>query len=145
MKNDLEYAVESFMIELYRAHPSLKGTKMAHLHESREADTNCIIVEATQGDHRLDGPKGYDVEVTATYRAEAKVTPQQANLVAGAMSDAVFQARPRKTVAEKLFGYLLILDDQSSSRDNTKSLRKREKKFNLIARLKSQPENALSR
>jgi hypothetical protein len=149
MKSNLEHAVESFFLELYRAHPALKGKKLRHFDEDRPAETDCIVVEATQGNHRQDGPKGYDVEVTATYRSPAKVTPQQSNLVAGAMSDAVFQARPRMPLpSQSLFhpnGVLMLMDDLTGSRDNTKSLRRREKKFNLIARLNTEPENAFSR
>jgi hypothetical protein len=149
MKNDLEYGVEGFIIELYRAHPALKGKELRHLDEDRPAEANCIVVHATQGNHRLDGPKGYDVEVTATYRAPAGVTPEQSNLVSGAMSDAVFGVRPKMPLScQRLFaapGFLMLLDGMTGTRDNTKSLRRREKKFSFIARLRDQPENALSR
>ena len=144
-KNSLESACEQYFIDLLRTDDRLKGKTIVHCDRDGDAEADAIIVEAVQGHHRLDGPRGYDVEVTVTYRAPAKVTVEQNNLVVAAISGTVFGARPLQTSSETQFDYLLLLDDSSGHRGNTQNLRKRDIKFNLIARLKSQPENVLSR
>ena len=157
MKTSLENAAEVYFIELFRTHASLSGKTLRHFDEDRPAESNCIVVQATEGNLlRANEPGKYgddnvppvlrdangsaidahDVEVTATYRAPGTSTPKQNDLTAQAMTDAVTTARANQTTAEREFGYLCIRNTMSGARSNTKSLRKREKTFNLIAALK---------
>lgn len=157
MKTSLENAAESFFIELFRTHQSLSGKTFRHFDEDRPAESNCITVQADQGallrsnepgrygddnvppvlrDANGSGIDAHEVEVTATYRAPSTSTPKQNDLIAQAMTDAVTGAQPGQTTAQHEFGYLVIRNTMTGTRQNTRSLRRREKKFNLIAALK---------
>lgn len=158
MKSDLEYACESYFIELYRTHTSLKGKHLRHFDEDRPAETNCIVVQAVQGNLLTANEPGkasddnvppvlrtaagapidaYEVEVTVSYRSPAKASLTHNRLTVAAISDAVKTAAKGQTTAEKDFGYLVIRNTTSGSRDNSKNLRKVDRTFNLIAVISS--------
>jgi hypothetical protein len=155
--DDLEYACESYFIELYRTHPALKGKNLRHFDEDRPAETNCIVVQAVSGNRirgnesggasednvppvlRTDGGvpiDAYEVELTVNYRSPATASLTHNRLSVAAISDSVKNATRGQTTTEKQFDYFLIKNAADGNRDNTKNLRKVERKFNLIAVLK---------
>jgi hypothetical protein len=154
VKSDLEYACESYFIELYRTHPNLKGKHLLHFDEDRPAESNCVVVQAIQGNLLTANEPGqvsddnvppvlraangapidaYEVEVTVEYRSGAKNSLDHSRLTKAAIGDAVKNATAGQATAEKDFGYLVIRNTTSGNRDNTKNLRTVQRKFNLIA------------
>lgn len=145
-QNSLESASEQYFIELLRTDDRLKGKNIVHSDRDAAADADAIIVEAVASPQPMvEGPKGYSVEVTITYRAPLNVTVDQNNITVAAISETISQSGPGKVPSESQFAYLLILDDSTGNRDNTQNLRRREIKINLIAKLKTQAENVISR
>jgi hypothetical protein len=157
VKSDLEYACESYFIELYRTSSALKGKAIRHFDEDRPAESNCVIVQAIQGnfltsDSTGDNPgdnvppvlrtatgaaiDAYEVEVTVEYRSTSKTSLRHNSLSIAALGDAIKNATKGQTTVENDFGYLLIRSTASGNRDNTKNLRTVQRKFNLIAVLK---------
>lgn len=132
MKNSLEIAVESYFLELLRTSPQLKGKHFRHSDESREAETNCIIAEAVQGEDLIGGPKGptgqlrSSVEVKIDYRSPSSATPKQNDIVIHAIMDRIKTAGASVTSAQKAFGRLDIFTEKiTGDRSHTKNLRKR--------------------
>ena len=138
-KSSLEWWLEQYGIELCRTHPKLKGITMRHAEDTQEATTG-LIFEASRGNDRLDGPKGADVTLQISYRAQG-ATPEQNELVVSAIdevfSDDYIRAHIGSTKAEKEFagGWLQRQDDKESDRDDTKSMRKRTRRIPFIAKL----------
>lgn len=149
VKNSLEWASEEFFLQLFRTHPSLKGKNLRHFDEDRQAESNCIVVEAVVGAWQPQQPRpiqGYAVEVNVRYRSPGGEQAARRNdLVIAAIDESVAGIRSGQTTVEKDFAVLHFLDDITSSRENTKSLRKRERQYNLVARLKNQTESLLAR
>lgn len=164
MKNSLEYAAEEYFIDLYRQHPVFKGRAIVHFDEDRAAQTNCVVVEATQGTHHTaegtardsrvypvlldwqgNHTDGWEIAVEVKYRSGAKSTVAQRNLIKDALTNAITQAVPRQTQAEEDFAYLFIGDTMAGDREDTHSLHRFSRRFEMIAKLKGEPVNALSR
>lgn len=137
MKNPLERTCEEYFIELLKTNTDLAALDIRHFDDADPAKPG-IVVEAIQGQHRLDGPKGHDVRVSVLYRSTT-TAPEDNDKFADLISDTVFSATPGQTTIETDFTFLLLKDDMSGTRNNAKDLRKREKSFLLIARIDATP------
>ncbi len=133
MKNPLERTCEEYFIQLLQTNSLLQDLDIRNFDADEEAVAG-IVVEATQGDKRLDGPKGFDVEVKVLWRGTT-ASAQDADNFAGSITDTVFGAVTGQTTIENQFGFLMIDDPMTGERANTKTLRKNEKIFTLFARL----------
>lgn len=134
MKNALERTCEEYFIQLLATNTLLAPMSMRHFDDQGQADIPGIIIEAVQGAHRLDGPKGHDVQVSVLYRSTTTDSVTNDN-VADAISDTVFGATPGLTQAESDFTFLLLRDAMTGTRQNTHDTRKRQKTFTLIAKI----------
>ena len=138
MKNPLEKTCENYFIQLLKTNTDFLSALDIRNFDSDDPAKVGIVVEAIQGKHRQDGPKGHDVKVSVLYRSTA--TDADTNdKIADAISDTVFGATPGLTTEETKFTYLLLMDDMAGSRTNSSDLRKREKTFSLIARIDTTP------
>ena len=134
MKTALEKLCEDYFIELLATNDSLKAIPTRRWDEDDQASVG-LVVQAVQGAHRLDGPKGFDVVVTLSYRATAASADDNA-VASGAIRDTINRAKTGDTESEAKFGYLNLIDEQmSSSRSVSNNLRKFDTKINLIARI----------
>lgn len=133
MANKLESDTEDYFIELFNTNTTLQSESIRKHDDDDDADSEGIVVRAMQNDNRLDGPKGFDVEVNILQRSLGK-DPEHDSLVADEIVKSVFDATPGLTDIEDNFTYLLILDETKEERSDDKKLRIRERIFNVIAR-----------
>lgn len=139
-KTTVEQSCEQFFLNVFANDPALKQVTMRHFDDQRRGEVDCIVVEATQGNHNLAGCKGYDVIVTAEYRSGTNVAAQN-DSVADAMSQAIYDdsagsmAMKRSAIKGLGFSDFIIDDEMTSDRTNTKNMRKRVKKFPLIVKM----------
>jgi hypothetical protein len=131
--NALEDNVEKYFIELLNTNPMLADLAVRPFDSDEDAESG-IVVEATQKNHRLDGPKGFDVEVRVLFRSTV-LSVESCNQIADAIVTTVYSAEPGKTGIEDVFSFLMILDEMSAERNHTKNLRQRERIFPVIARI----------
>lgn len=137
MTNDIESAVEQYGIECFQASKLLKGKSLVHFSEDKSAKPDRIVFKATVGEHRLDGPGGFSVELKATYYTSTATVPQ-VNLVKKAMVEAMYESTAtRATVpAASDFANLVLLDDVNSEKSNADNYRESSVTFPFIARLR---------
>ncbi len=133
MKNPLERTCEEYVIQLLQTNSTLVDLDIRHFDDDNAAKPG-IVVEAVQGDHRLDGPKGHNVSVSALWRGTT-TSSEDTDDITDAISDTVFNAVPGLTTIEGDFEFLLLLDAMSGSRTNSKDLRKHQKTFSFIAKI----------
>lgn len=130
MKNSHEYSVESFFLALFKADDRTRGKTIVHFDEDREAKSDCIVVEAKQGNHELAGFGGYAFEVQIEYRSDSSSKKRRNDLTASALHDVIYNnalsAGERANMARDAgMTDLLIKDESSSDRQNAENLRKR--------------------
>lgn len=133
MKNSLERLVETYMVELFRTHPSLKGKDFRHSDSDSAAKPNVIIIEAKQGEDLLEGDQGQHgevsskIEVTVTYFSTSAKADTN-DMVVQAINKSIRTAGQRKTKTQNTPGFLLrILNEEiSSARSHGTNSRQRE-------------------
>jgi len=131
----LEEACEDYFIELLGLNADLQGISIVPFEDDDEAIAPAIVVQAIQKGHRLDGPKGFDVDVTCLYRATT-TAPTDSHKIAGAIRKSIYSSQSGQTAAEGVFGYLMILDENlGGDRQTTRDLKKRSVTVSLIARI----------
>jgi hypothetical protein len=141
-KNSLEFAVETYFVELFRTDKKLKGKKIVHSDYDGPAESDAVVVEAIQGDPPLIDVTGRDVaghnlNVRCEYKGNSKADFAQNDMIASAMSQSVMAANDRKTTAQDQFAILLLLNEQmSSERPDTRNTRIWVLKLPIIAKLK---------
>jgi hypothetical protein len=134
----LEETVENYFIELLGLNPDLESIPVNHFEKDDKAVEPAIVVQALQKSHRLDGPRGFDVEATFLFRSTIATAEETSN-VSGALRKSIYNARGGMTSAESAFGYLLILDeDMNAERTMAKDLKKRLVTVALIARIEDE-------
>jgi len=138
MRSPLEQACESYFIELFGLDAVLNAIPIKAFDVDDRADAPGIVVKAVQKEHRLDGPKGFDVDMTVLYRSTTTDAADN-NKIADAITHAVYNAAPGMTTSETMFTYLLIFDEMTGDRENDRDLRKREKSFIVRARIDDPP------
>jgi hypothetical protein len=133
MSTPLEDNVEKYFVALLKTNGSLANLNIKPFDSEEDAKPG-IVVEATQKNRRLDGPKGFDVDVRVLFRSTT-LDIESCNQVADAIVSTVYSSEPGKTAEEDVFTYLLILDEMTGERSHTKNLRLRERVFPVIARI----------
>jgi hypothetical protein len=134
----LEETVENYFIELLGLNPDLTGVPINHFESNDVAVEPAAVVQAIQKGHRLDGPRGFDVETTFLYRSTT-ATPEETSKVSGAIRKSIYDAHPGMTSTESAFGYFLILDEEmNADRTMAKDLKKRLVTVSLIARIEDE-------
>lgn len=136
-KTSLEFALEEYLMALFRTDARLKGKHFAHGDADGQARMNGITVQATKGEPELEGVAGFNAEVIATWRGGSQSTAARNDLVAAAMTDCVMTANTRMTAAQLRFATPLIISTEAmtSERPDTKNSRKRVIKIPCIAKL----------
>lgn len=140
MKDSLETALETYAIELAETHPALKRIPKKHSDHAGEAETNCIVFEASKQGENIPGH--YDVDLEVDYRADSKRSPAQNKMVNAAI-DEIFDTvnggqswtALHRTTIENQFAWLRIEEVTGSGSADTKSLRRRKLTVRFIARL----------
>lgn len=135
MSTPLEDTVEKYFIELLKTDPTLAAFPIKAFDNDDVADSDGIVIEATQKAHRLDGPKGFDVDVRVKFRTTITQTEDERNSISDLIVRTIYGAAPGATTEENNFTYLLILDEMTAERTNTKDLRTRERVLPIIARI----------
>jgi hypothetical protein len=136
--NELEQLCEDYFIELMGKNEDLVSMSFQHFDTDDQAVAPAIVVQAIQKAHRLDGPRGFDVEVTMLYRSTDS-TPDDNKKVVGAIRKSVYGAKAGMTAAEGGFGYLNILEEtMGGDRAIAKDLKKRTVTVSLIARIEDE-------
>jgi hypothetical protein len=138
MRPPLEAHCEDYFIELLKLDPVLSDLPIKAFDVDAEADAPGIVVRAVQKERRLDGPKGFDVDMTVLYRSTTTDAATNSK-IADAITHAIYGAAPGLTTAETMFTYLLIFDEMTGDRENDRDLRKREKAFVVRARIDDTP------
>lgn len=138
MKNSLEFAVEDYFIQLFASDARLVGKPVKHFDEDEKALTDCIVIEATQGEEQLEGPRGNAVDVTCTFRSSGgKIA---SDVIIDGMRERITSATSGLTEAEELFanpGILQIYPERiTGDRSLGKTLRKRSITIPVVAKLK---------
>lgn len=142
MSNKLEHTVEEYFVELFRLNGTISSIlddeQIKHSDDDAQADADGLVVQAIQGERHLDGAKGaFDVELHVLLRSFNLTSDQNEQLI-DSVVDSVYD--PMQSSFSELaevraqLSYLLILDEMSGERVNTKQTRKREKIFPLIAK-----------
>lgn len=138
MRNSWEVTLEAYGIELMRTDPRLKGLNIVHSDNDARVNSKAIVVTATQGEAELDGVAGFKGELTFEYRGSVRSTAAQNDLVALAMQETILASPSRPTKAQLAFQTPLVLlnEDMSTDRPDTKDSRRRVLKIPVIARLR---------
>lgn len=137
MSNKLEWTVEEYFIQLLKQNTTLAPLDIRHFDDDDQAEADGLVVEAVRGNRRLDGAKGaYDVNVRVIQRSYNTVSADN-ELISNAIVDTVYDpaqvSDPDLATIRGQLNYLLILDEMTSDRNNSKSSRHREKVFPVIA------------
>lgn len=141
MSNSLEYSVETFFIELFKADPRSAGKEVCHLDEDTRGKSNAIVVKAQQGAHNLAAFGGFDLEVEITYRAPIKkASKAEKDLTAKMLNSIVYDGSVSQVALQQFrvtagLADILIRDEAVGSRENTQDLRKRSITLPVQARL----------
>lgn len=137
-KNSWERSIETYFIELFRTDPRLKGRNIVHSDNDAKARANAIVITAVQGEAELEGVAGFRGEVTCEYRGSVRSTAAQNDLVALAMQETVLASPSRPTQAQQAFQTPLVLlnEEMSSERPDTKASRRRVLRIPVIAKLR---------
>lgn len=138
MKNSWETSVENYGIELLRTDPRLKGRNIVHSDNDARANSNAIVVTAVQGEAVLDGFAGYKGDLTFEYRGSIRSKAEQNDLAAAAITETILAAPSRPTTAQLGFWTPIILvnEEMSTERPDTKDFRRRVVKIPIIAKLR---------
>ena len=140
MKDSLETSIETYGIELAETHPLLKRIPKKHFDHAGDAETNCIVFQASKRGE--DIPGHYNVDLEVEYRADSRRTPAQNKAVHAAI-DELFDtvngsqswAALHRTTIEKEFAFLRIEEVTGSNNADTQNLRRRLLTVRFIARL----------
>lgn len=142
MSSRLEWTCEEYFKQLFSLNPVITGVipaaRIRHFSDDDQADENALVVQAVQGERRIDAPRGaFDVALHAKIRSFS-LTSDQSEAVADAVVDSVYDpaqvGQPALAPVVERLSYLLILDEMTGERTNTKNHRLREKVFPLIAK-----------
>jgi len=134
----LEKSCEDYFIELLGLNVDLEGIEVVHFEDDNAAMAPSIVVQAIQKSHRLDGPRGFDVDVVFLYRATTTASDDSSK-ISGAIRTSVYEATPGQTTSESVFGYFLILDETlGGQREMARDLKKRLVNVSLIARIEDE-------
>lgn len=138
MKNSWERSVENYGIELMRTDARLKHRHIVHSDSDAKANANAIVVTAVQGEAELDGVAGFRGDLSFEYRGSVRSTAAQNDLVALAMQETILASPSRSTQAQLAFQTPLVLlnEEMSSERPDTKDSRRRVLKIPVIAKLR---------
>ena len=142
MSNQLEWTCEEYFKQLFGLNPTIADIipveRIRHFDDDDQADENGLIIQAVQGERRLDGARGaFDVELHVMIKSFSLASDAD-ETVADAIVDSVYDPSqvgiPELSSVRDRLSYLLILDEMTGERTNTKQSRKREKIFPLIAK-----------
>src|SRR3989442_11269249 len=106
MKNPLERTCEEYFIQLLKTAEALQPLDIRHFDDDDPAKPG-LVVEAFQGDHRLDGPKAFNLSVSVLLRSTTTGAEDMDSLT-DVVSDTVFNAEPGLTEVEQDFTFLLL-------------------------------------
>lgn len=135
MSTPLEDAVEKYFVELLKTSSVLSALSIKQFATDEAADSPGIVVEATQKEHCLDGPRGFRVEVRILWRGTV-TNEDDSNEISEAIVATIVNAAPGATAAENNFTYLNIFDEEmDGERSNTKDLRKRQRIVQVRAKI----------
>lgn len=143
MKNDdLEYMVEQYGIETYRAAKILKGKPIVHHEEDSDADPERIVCKATLGERNLiGGLGGFAVNLKVTYYSNRSDKAFN-NIVRKGLVEAMFESTSTRTAVPcaALFSRLDLGDEVTTDRSLNDNSREYSVTFHfLIAKLAITP------
>lgn len=141
MANSLEFSVETFFIELFKADSRSAGKEIAHFDEDTTGKSNAIVIRAQQGAHNLAAFGGFDLEVEITYRAPIKKASKAekdagAKMLTSIVYESTVPLATRAAMATAAgLSDLVIKDEASGDRSNSENLRKRTISLPIQAKL----------
>lgn len=141
MANSLEFSTEDFFIRLLKLDSRLSGKPILHNDEEEKAPTKAVVIKATQGESNLAAFGGFNIEVMLELRSPGKTSRVENDRMAAAITEVVYdrnivsQSTLQQIRADAGLANILIRDESSGGRQNTKDLRKRTITFPCQARL----------
>lgn len=133
--NDLEWMVEEYAAQLFKANKLIKGKSIVHYEEDKQAKSDRIVCKAAIGERNLvGGIGGFSVDLKVTHYSSG---PDR-RLTRKAIVEAMFESpstRPAVPIAGN-FERLDLGDDVSSERSQSDNAREYSATFHfLIAKL----------
>src|SRR5215472_12225917 len=119
MSSKLEWTCEEYFKQLFGLNSVITNiiptAQIRHFADDELADENALVIEAIQGERRIDAPRGaFDIELHARIRSYS-LTSDQNETLSDAMVDSVYDpaqvGNPSLAAVVARLSYLLILDE----------------------------------
>lgn len=116
------------------------GKDIVHFDDSKEGQTNALVVKATEGNNELAAFGGSKLECEIEYRASLKKSKTENDLTSAMLRAIIYRssipALDRAAMATAAgLSDLVIMDESTNARENTNDLRKRSITLPVQAKL----------